>query len=632
MAPGLERTSGFLHIARLFNISRAYAKQRLRPSRINDRTDALPNIRSGDHYKLNIREGKKFMSTRNWNHLLLGGLLATAVGVTTAATAAAPAGVASGNVSGWVKSAKLVGPASAATSVTIAVHLSLKNTADMKTLVAEVSSPDSKNYGRYLTPSEFASRFAADAASVNAVRSLLEKAGMTHVTVGPLGAYVSATASVSQLRTAFHISQNLYTYKGLTLRANSEEPTIPSALAGKILFIEGLDDTGLLRTPQHHSETMGKLVAPATAGVAADKVALDATPSAVTPPPMAAGKPSPYCNTSFGPSALVANLSTAADVYGAAIPWLGCGYSPQQIQAAYGFNHVAETGKGVTVAIVDAYASPTLLADGNRYAAKHGLPKLVEGENFSQKIPAGIYGVSPSDTCGPYGWWTEQSLDLAAVHGTATGAKILYVGSEDCGTSLDLALQNVLYEHLADVVTNSYGYLGEAIATGQAAADDQAYMAGALQGITILFSSGDDGDQSQNLGVASGGWPATSAYVTGVGGTTLLLKNPDGEKAEYGWGTYRAAGVGHHAEFGERLYRTAAECPARQSRRGDACGPLYRLSVWRDILHRRQCHRRFWVHGDFQDARVLRERHRRHEPCLTPHGRCHRRHGREACE
>ena len=480
------------------------------------------------------------MSTRNWNHLLLGGLLATAVGVTTAATAAAPAGVASGNVSGWVKSAKLVGPASAATSVTIAVHLSLKNTADMKTLVAEVSSPDSKNYGRYLTPSEFASRFAADAASVNAVRSLLEKAGMTHVTVGPLGAYVSATASVSQLRTAFHISQNLYTYKGLTLRANAEEPTIPSALAGKILFIEGLDDTGLLRTPQHHSETMGKLVAPATAGVAADKVALDATPSAVTPPPMAAGKPSPYCNTSFGPSALVANLSTAADVYGAAIPWLGCGYSPQQIQAAYGFNHVAETGKGVTVAIVDAYASPTLLADGNRYAAKHGLPKLVEGENFSQKIPAGIYGVSPSDTCGPYGWWTEQSLDLAAVHGTATGAKILYVGSEDCGTSLDLALQNVLYEHLADVVTNSYGYLGEAIATGQAAADDQAYMAGALQGITILFSSGDDGDQSQNLGVASGGWPATSAYVTGVGGTTLLLKNPDGEKAEYGWGTYRA--------------------------------------------------------------------------------------------
>jgi subtilase family serine protease len=477
------------------------------------------------------------MSIRKVNHLFFGALLAAAVGVSSAA---APTTVASGNVSGWVKSAKLVGPAAADTAVTIALHLSLKNTADLKTLVGEVSSPASKSYGHYLTPSEFGSRFAPDAASVEAVRAFLEKAGMTHVTVGPFGVYVSATASVSQLRTAFHVTQNLYSYKGLTLRANGEEPTIPSALAGKILFIEGLDDTGLLRQPYHRSETMGKLVAPATAGEAADKVAPDAKPSAVTPPPVASENPSPYCNTSFGPGAKVANLSTAADVYGAAIPWLGCGYSPQQIQAAYGFNHVAETGKGVTVAIVDAYASPTLLSDSNRYAAKHGLPKLVEGANFSEIIPAGIYGVSPNEPCGPYGWWLEQSLDMASVHGTATGAKILFVGSRDCGTSLDLALQNVLYEHLADVVTNSYGYGGEVIAPGQAAADDQAFLAGALEGVTVLFSSGDDGDLSQNLGVASGAWPATSTYVTGVGGTSLLLHNPDGEKAEYGWGTYRA--------------------------------------------------------------------------------------------
>ena len=36
-------------------------------------------------------------------------------------------------------------------------------------------------------------------------------------------------------------------------------------------------------------------------------------------------------------------------------------------------------------------------------------------------------------------------------------------------------------------------------------------------------------------------WPATSAWVTGVGGTTLvLIKSSGGAKAEYGWGTYRA--------------------------------------------------------------------------------------------
>ena len=57
---------------------------------------------------------------------------------------------------------------------------------------------------------------------------------------------------------------------------------------------------------------------------------------------------------------LVGTLSTAADVYGAAIPWLNCAYTPTQIREAYGLSKVNYDGSGVTVAIVDAYASPTL--------------------------------------------------------------------------------------------------------------------------------------------------------------------------------------------------------------------------------------------------------------------------------
>jgi subtilase family serine protease len=417
--------------------------------------------------------------------------------------------------------------------------MAVKDGAGLKALVAAVSTPKSPQYGRYLSNSEFASRFAPASEDVRAVQSLLEKAGMSEVTVGPVGAYVSAKATVSELRSAFKVSQNLYAYKGLTLRANAEEPTIASALASKILFIEGLSDTGLLRQPNHHSATMGKLVAPASVRVNAADAALAATTPAVTPPPVAASNPSPYCNHDYGTKALVATLSTPADVYGSTIPWLACGYTPQQIQAAYGLNSVQHKGKGITVAILDAYASPTLLADSNRYAANHNLPALVSGQNFSQIIPQGIYSVSPSDPCGPYGWWGEESLDVAAVHGAAPEANILYVGSRDCGTSLDLALQNVAYSHLADVATNSYGYNGESIEPGQAVADDQAYEAGSVQGLTILFSSGDDGDVSQDNGAATGAWPSTSAYVTSVGGTTLLLQDASGAKAEYGWGTYR---------------------------------------------------------------------------------------------
>ncbi len=470
---------------------------------------------------------------------LAAGLLVAGVACTSIAAPAAASTTTSGNVAPWVAKATKLGAAPATTSVTVAIHLKLQNTAALKTLVASVSSPKSPEYGHYLTPQQFSQRFAPAAADVQTAKALLEHGGMTNVTVGPDGVYVSATATVAQLRTTFNVSQNLYSYRGLTLRANREEPTIPAALVGKITFIEGLDDTTSLRKPMHHSATQGDLVAPAAAKSV--KALTAGASTAVTPPPVAANLPSPYCNSTYGSSELVATLTTPADVYGASIPWLNCAYTPGQIREAYGLEAVSKKydGTGVKVAILDAYASPTLQADGNRYAANHKLPALVTGKNFSQIIPNGIYDVSPDEACGPYGWWGEESLDLAAVHGAAPGATILYVGARDCGTSLSIALYNVLYNHLADVATNSYSYGGESIAAGQQATDDQAFLAGAAQGTTILFSSGDDGDLAELEGVASGAWPATSAYVTGVGGTSLFIQS-DGVKTEYGWGNYRA--------------------------------------------------------------------------------------------
>jgi subtilase family serine protease len=380
-------------------------------------------------------------------------------------------------------------------------------------------------------------RYAPAAADVAAVQKLLEQAGMKNVTVGPHGVYVSATATVAQLRTAFKVTQNLYAYQGMTLRANKEAPTIPAALAGKIVYIGGLDDTAMMRKPFHRSVNQGDLVAPRTAAVAA---AASPSAAAVTPPPVAASSDSPYCNHSFGTGALVATLSTPADVYGASLPWLGCGYTTAQIRSAYGLDQVKYTGTGVTVAIVDAYASPTIVNDITDYSVNNKLPKIKNGVNFRQIVPEGIYSVSPSESCGPYGWWEEESLDVSAVHSSAPGANIVYVGARDCGTSLDIAFMNTVYNHVADVVTDSWGDNGEAIAPGDEQSYDQALMAGAAQGITVLFSTGDDGDLAAINGVASGSWPSTSPYVTGVGGTSLFITNTTGGKSEYGWGTYRA--------------------------------------------------------------------------------------------
>ena len=473
------------------------------------------------------------MFGKSKSRLIWSGILAGAMACAGTALAAGTATV-SGNVAAWVKNATLKSSAPASTTVTISVNLALKNRAALKSFVAEVSNPGSREYGKYLSTEQFAASYAPAAADVAAVEKFLEQSGMKDVAVGPHGVYVSATATVAQIRTAFNVSQNLYAYQGFTLRANKEEPSVPAALAGKIAFIGGLDDTGMMRKPFHRSVMQGDLVAPKSV-----EAASTSTPD-VTPPPVAASNGSPYCNHTFGAGKLVAELSTPADVYGSSIPWLGCGYDPAVVRSAYGLDQVTYNGTGVTVAIVDAYASPTIVRDINDYSVNNKLPRIKVGVNFSQIVPAGIYRVSPTEPCGPYGWWEEESLDVSAVHSSAPGAKIVYVGSRDCGPTLDIAFMDAIYNRVADVITDSWGDNGEAIAPGDQQAYDQALMAAAAQGITVLFSSGDNGDLDAPNGVASGAWPSTSPWVTAVGGTTLLVTGTTGEKSEYGWGNYRA--------------------------------------------------------------------------------------------
>jgi subtilase family serine protease len=255
-------------------------------------------------------------------------------------------------------------------------------------------------------------------------------------------------------------------------------------------------------------------------------------------PPTADFLNSPYCASYWGDTS--ATITPRPKPFPANMGYLNCGYTPTQMQQAYGKDKVTEDGKGITVAIVDAYASPTIVEDANTYSAAHGLPKLT-GKNFSQNIPDGIFKVSPNEECGPQGWFTEETLDVESVHTFAPGATILYVGARNCSNPLD----DVLYDTIdsatpPDIISNSWGFNGEYLTPNEQAVNNAEYKQAAAEGISILFASGDDGDVSQINGVASGGWPATSPWVTAVGGTTLALEAGDGTKEEWGWGTYRA--------------------------------------------------------------------------------------------
>ena len=111
------------------------------------------------------------------------------------------------------------------------------------------------------------------------------------------------------------------------------------------------------------------------------------------------------------------------------------------------------TGAGVRVAVVDAYASPTLLADAQEYANRNQPGQPLGAGQFSESVAPKFNQI---EACEANEWYGEQTLDIEAVHATAPGANILYVGAKNCATGLYKSVQQVVDGHLADVITDSW--------------------------------------------------------------------------------------------------------------------------------------------------------------------------------
>jgi subtilase family serine protease len=219
-----------------------------------------------------------------------------------------------------------------------------------------------------------------------------------------------------------------------------------------------------------------------------------------------------------------------------AAPWSVRGHTPAQVKGAYGIS--GYDGTGQTVAIIDAYASPTILQDVNQWSANRGIPQFGTpgGGTFTQIVPPGIYNVKDNPAQSPTGWYAEETLDVEAVHGMAPNANIVYVAGPNNYQDLDAAMNHIVDRHLAQIVSNSYGFFGENLPFGYIKPLNDTFIQAAIEGIGIYFSSGDSGDNTSVLGFASTDWPASSPWVTAVGGTSLGVSAGNTRVVETGWG------------------------------------------------------------------------------------------------
>ena len=469
------------------------------------------------------------------------------------ASAASPDRVHVANAQPSLSGARTLGSSDPAQQITVKLYLQQRNSADLEALVRSVSDPSSSSYGRYLTPDTFRARFSPTAATVDTVRSFLSGYGIGVAQIPANRAYVAARGTVAQFQRAFGTSLATVQVGGTKLRAATSAPTLPTALAGDVGAVAGLASVSSLVTAQHED---GPRVTGRTA------TARSSAASSSAPPPDAFVNATP-CSSYFGQKV----ATSTPPAYGKSQPYAPCGYVPAQLQGAYGVTSAVAgglDGRGVRVAITDAYAAPTIASDANTYAKLHGQKPFARGQ-FTQVLPKSFsYGYDDAvngDTCFEQDWYGEETLDVEAVHAMAPGAHITYVASPSCNND-DLAdtINKVVDEHLADIVTNSWGGTDESNGSPQLdRVYEQIFEQAAAQGIGFYFSSGDSGDGSIDnaAGTPTVDAPANSPFVTAVGGTSLAVGKSGARQWETGWSTGRStltAGAWTPTPPGDFLY------------------------------------------------------------------------------
>ncbi|MGW2232638.1 S53 family peptidase [Streptomyces sp. NPDC001759] len=426
---------------------------------------------------------------------------ALALGIPAAHAADNPARDAlAGTKPAWATAKADKGDASNGAQVSLRVYLAGKDAAGLSAYARAVSDPSSPLYGKYLSSKKAQTRFGATKAQVAAVKSWLTSNGLK--VTGVTRHYVSVSGDVAAAEKAFGTQLHNFAKGSKTYRAPSKTASVPDSLKGAVLTVTGLDNA------PHMSRHDDQL-----------------------PPPETVFRNSGPFSSYYGSNI----ASTLPDAYGSKIPYAIKGYTGKQLRAAYGAG--SYTGKGVRVAITDAYASPTIALDAQTYATKHGDAKWTTGQ-LHQVLPTKY---TNTKDCSAAGWYGEETLDVEAVHAVAPAADVTYVGSASC-MDADLldSLSKVVDNHLADIVSNSWGDIEANQTPDLAAAYDQVFQFGAVEGIGFYFSSGDNGDEVANTGTKQVDTPANSAWVTAVGGTSLAVGKSNNYQWETGWGTEKA--------------------------------------------------------------------------------------------
>ena len=388
-----------------------------------------------------------------------------------------------GNAPAVPANAHIAGAVPDTTQLHVTVTLQSQDPAGLAALADAVSNPGSPQYHDYISGTDFAQRFGATQATVQAVEASLRAHGLDPGPVSANSLSIPVTATAGELGQAFSTSfSRVALASGASAIVNRQAPSLDSGIANDVQSVLGLNTLATAKPLLIRAHT-------ATALAPQDRAHV------VT------GGPQPC------PAASSAGASQG-------------GYTADQIAAAYGFPGLYQSGDegaGQTVAILEL--EPYELSDIQAYGACFGVNPLIANVLVDNGA-----GTGPGQG--------EAALDIENVIGLAPQARIVVYEGPNTGQGPYDTMSQIISQHVAQVVTTSWGECEQLEGFGQASAENTLFQQAATEGISIVSASGDDGSEDcfpapPTLQVDD---PASQPYVTAVGGTSLDANTTTGAR------------------------------------------------------------------------------------------------------
>ena len=430
------------------------------------------------------------------------------------------------------RSAAMVGQQQASAPVSGTVWLQLHNKAALDAAVQAMYTPGSPTYHKF-ADTEALKQFAPTAQEMAAVRKELAAHNLSVISTDPNNFSVKIQGQTSDFNAAFHTTVNQYRMKnGSIVRALTAAPSLGSGAAGMVRAVTGVSGAGLHpynRVPLNPSTGKQIGLVPAN-GSLNPQGAVFSSDCLYKPTNVTLKTP----GTTL-PAAVYGGLVYGAPVTNTVRGTISpCAYSPQDFYKLTGLDKIYKqgyTGKGQTIAIVDAYGSPTIQAD---FASFNTTYKLTPANSTNFKVIQTV-----PFTATNAGWADETTLDVEWSHAVAPDADIVLITTpSNNDDDLQAGVLYAIVNHTANVISNSYGG-GELTSDIQTITSwDEICELGAFEGISVNFATGDSGDFYAEEGFTDVSSPADSPYATAIGGTTALFSPFDNTQVlQTGWGT-----------------------------------------------------------------------------------------------